>query len=53
MNNSEELLHDGSSVLIWVELTYPCNKHGPSDTTEESHNVRVDRPSYVESKINI
>ena len=45
MHNDEESADDGTGRDIWVQLTYPGNKHGPSYTTKEPAYVGINGPA--------
>lgn len=42
VHNDKEPANNSTSRNIWVQLTYPSNKHGPSHTTKEPAYVGID-----------
>ena len=46
MHDYEETADNGTGRNIWVQLTYPSDKHGPGYTAEEPAYIGIDGPPY-------
>jgi len=46
VHDDEEPANDGTGRNIWVQLTYPSDKHGPGYTAEEPAHIGIDGPPY-------